>query len=244
MYAEIKEKFGKIVVENNLREGNVRISAKTLSAEEAIGNPERGDFPLLKGKERLMQAEFNGSLGQAFTDMYGNFEGTLQNVLDMELKNNFRRAIFIATLNAVMRHLGLIDGTIHCKNNGPEECSEELIKFISENYGRPKTALFGFQPAFAEHCAKRFELKILDQDKENIGREKFGVMILDGNKNTKKALEWCDMALVTGTTIANGTAESILQMADAERKPVVFYGVTIAGVAKLLNLERFCARSA
>ncbi len=119
MYAEIKEKFGKIVAENNLREGNVRISAKTLSAEEAIGNPERDDFPLLKGKERLMQAEFNGSLGQAFTDLYGNFEGTLQNVLDMELKNNFRRAIFIATLNAVMRHLGLIDGTIHCKNNGP-----------------------------------------------------------------------------------------------------------------------------
>ncbi len=69
-------------------------------------------------------------------------------------------------------------------------------------------------------------------------------MILDGTKNTKKALEWCDMALVTGTTIANGTAESILHMADAERKPVVFYGVTIAGVAKLLNLERFCARSA
>ncbi len=97
-----------------------------MSAEGAIVNPERGDFPLLKGKERLMQAEFNGSLGQAFTDMYGNFEGAPQNARDMKLKNNFRRAIFIATLNAVMRPLGLIYGTIHCKNNGPEECSEEL----------------------------------------------------------------------------------------------------------------------
>ena len=243
MYARIKGKFRKIVIENNLQEENVRIKANPLSAEEAIGNPERDDFPLLMGKERLMQAEFNGSLGQAFTDMYGDFEGTLQNVLDMELNNNFRRAIFIATLNAVMRHLGLVDGTIHCKNDNPEGCGKDLVEFISETYGRPKIAFIGLQPALAEHCSKRFELKILDMDKENIGKEKFGVMILDGDKDTKNALEWCDLSLVTGTTVVNGTAESILQVVDADRKPVVFYGVTVAGVAKLLNLERFCARS-
>jgi hypothetical protein len=45
-----------------------------------------------------MQAEFAGSFGQAFTDMYSDFEGTLQDVLAMELNNNYRRAIFVATL--------------------------------------------------------------------------------------------------------------------------------------------------
>ena len=69
-----------------------------------------------------MQAEFAGSFGQAFTDMYGDFEGTLQDVLAMELNNNYRRAIFVATLNAVMRNLGLIEGSVHCKDKGPEEC--------------------------------------------------------------------------------------------------------------------------
>jgi len=92
MYAVIKEKFERIVAENDLL---------ALTPEEAIGNPESEDFPILKGVERLMQAEFAGSFGQAFTDMYGDFEGTLQDVLAMELNNNYRRAIFVATLNAV-----------------------------------------------------------------------------------------------------------------------------------------------
>ncbi|MEA1998446.1 MAG: hypothetical protein U9N61_03860, partial [Euryarchaeota archaeon] len=51
-----------------------------------------------KVPERLMQAEFSVFCGQAFTDMYGDFEGTLQDVLAMELNNNYRRAIFVATL--------------------------------------------------------------------------------------------------------------------------------------------------
>ena len=62
MYKEIKEKFAQIVVENNLSDDMVRISAKTLIPEEAIGNPESEDFPILKGHERLIQAEFGCDL--------------------------------------------------------------------------------------------------------------------------------------------------------------------------------------
>ncbi len=243
MYAKIKEKFEKIVVENNLQEEGIQIKARPLTTKEAIGSPERIDFPLLKGKEKLMQAEFKGSLGQAFTDMYDDFNGTIQDVLDMELNNNFRRAVFIATLNAVMRHLNVAYGTVHCKDECPEECGRDLVKFISENYGKPKITFVGFQPALIEHCSKRFEIKILDLDDENIGREKFGIIVQDGSKDTKEALEWCDMALVTGTTLVNGTFESILQMTDTIGTPVVFYGVTIAGVAELLDLEKFCTQS-
>ena len=85
------------MAENDLLDETVVIRAKPLTPEEAIGNPESEDFPILKGVERLMQAEFAGSFGQAFTDMYGDFEGTLQDVLAMELTNNYRRAIFVAT---------------------------------------------------------------------------------------------------------------------------------------------------
>ncbi len=239
MYTEIKERFAQIVVENNLSDEKVRISAKTLTLEEAIGNPENKDFPILKGHERLMQAEFRGDFGQAFTDMYGNFEGTLQDVLDMELKNNFGRAIFIASLNAVMRNLGLIEGSVHCKDRGPEECGLDLVEFL-EGCKISRIALVGFQPVHARCCSESYELKILDLDKENLGKEKFGVVVLDGDENAEEVLKWCDLALVTGTTVVNGTIEPILKMA---REKVVFYGISIAGVAELFGLNRFCPKS-
>jgi hypothetical protein len=228
MYTTIREKFEKIVADNDLSEEAVTVRAKPLTPEEAIGNPEGDDFPILKGVERMMQAEFRGSFGQAFTDMYGDFEGTLQDVLAMELNNNYRRAIFVATLNAVMRNLGMIEGSVHCKDRGPEECGLDLLEFLEGHRGS-KIALVGFQPVHARRCSERHDLKILDMDPENIGKEKFGVVVL-----------WCDLALVTGTTVVNGTLEPILEMAGAK---AIFYGISIAGVAELLGLERFCPRS-
>ncbi|RLG27572.1 hypothetical protein DRO03_11880 [Methanosarcinales archaeon] len=49
MYAVIREKFERIVAENNLLDETVVIRAKPLTPEEAIGNPESEDFPILKG---------------------------------------------------------------------------------------------------------------------------------------------------------------------------------------------------
>jgi len=239
MYTVIKEKFERIVAENDLLDETVVIRAKPLTPKEAIGNPEGNDFPILKGRERMMQAEFRGSFGQAFTDMYGDFEGTLQDVLAMELTNNYRRAIFVATLNAVMRYLGLIEGSVHCKDSGPEDCGLDLIEFL-EGHRQSRIALVGFQPVHARRCSERGELKILDMDPENVGEEKFGVVVLDGGKDTEEVLRWCDLALVTGTTVVNGTLEAILEVAGAK---TVFYGVSIAGVAQMLGLERFCPRS-
>ena len=47
-------------------------------------------------------------------------------------------------------------------------------------------------------------------------------------------------ALVTGTTVINGTLEAMLEVAGAN---AVFYGIGIAGVAELLGLTRVCPRS-
>lgn len=245
IYRKIKEKLEKLVEENNLGGERVVVKARALTPDEAIGNPERDDFPLLKGKERMMQAEFKGSFGQAFTDMHGNFEGTLDYILNMEPNNNYRRAIFIATLNAVMRHLNLIEGTVHCRDEGPIECSRDLVEFISEDYKNPKITFIGLQPALVDRCSKNFELRILDLDKENIGREKFGTVILDGSvdENVECAVSWCDLVIATGSTIINDTISKTIDISDKYQKPIIFYGTTIAGAAKALNLKRFCSRS-
>ena len=232
-YDILKEEFVRIVRDNAL-EGEVVIKAAVLSPEEAIGNPEDKDYPLVVGKERMMQAEFRNSLGQAFTDMYGNFSGRLSEITTMELKDNFRRAIFISSLNAVMRYLGFITKTTHCKDDEPRQCSYELARYIEEKYGHPKIAMVGLQPRFVEALSKKFELRVTDMDQANIGTEKFGCTI-HGPQMTGENLEWCDVALVTGTTIVNNTIDQFMIS-----KPVVYYGVTISGAAKLLGLNHFC----
>lgn len=234
MYEKIKNEFRKIVEERKLGAEEVRVQAKTLTPEEAIGNPEDNDYPILKGKERLMQAAFRDAFGQAFTDMYGNYQGRLSDIITMDLKNNFRRAIFISTLNAVLRYLGLAEGTVHCKDKDPPRCSQELVAYIRKKYDPTRIALVGFQPRMAEELSRCFQLRITDMDEDNIGKEKLGIEIEDPSKTTEN-LKWCDLALITGTTVVNETANQF-----ETSKPAIYYGVTIAGAAYLLGLDRFC----
>ncbi len=233
-YDNIREEFTKIIKNYDLDSEPVVVTAVPLSAEEAIGNPEDRDYPLVTGKERMMQAEFRGTLGQAFTDMYGNFSGQLSDIVAMDLENNFRRAIFISSLNAVLKSLGLTTKTQHCRDEEPKLCSHELVKHIKGKYGDVRVALVGFQPRLLEALSQRFELRATDMDKANIGTEKSGIVI-GGPDRTEENLDWCDLALVTGTTVVNNTIDQFIIS-----KPVIFYGVTISGVARLLGLTHFC----
>lgn len=238
LYDILKDYLKKQALENNLLEAIVVVKGRVLTAQEAIGNPKQQDFPLLKGKEKLLQAEFEGCKGQAFTGSPGNFEGTLSELLEMPVKTNFEKASFIAVLNAVMRYLKLVDGTVHCKDEEPSECAEKLVLHIKNIYGSPRIAMVGFQPAILKRCAQEFSLRIVDLDPDNVGQEKYGVLVEEGGK-TPELLEWCDLALVTGSTLANGT---IIDFLDLD-KPTIFYGTTIAGAAAVLGLNRFCACS-
>jgi uncharacterized protein (DUF4213/DUF364 family) len=237
VYAELRKRLLDLCESHNLLNEPVRIRARVLSTEEAIGNPEADDFPLQKGKERLMSAEFGTGTGQAFTDLYGDFSGKLQDVIDMPLKNNFKRAIFVSAMNAVLRHLKEIQGTIHCRDKEPALCAAELVHFIRDRYGEPKITQVGFQPRMVEHLTAAFPYRILDMDPDNIGTRKFGAQV-EGPEATPEAVAWADLLLVTGTTLVNGTINDFLS-----HKPVLFYGTTIAGAAHLMNWTRFCAKS-
>jgi hypothetical protein len=234
IYADLKGRFLALIEEHNLGADDVMVRTKLLSVDEAIGNPEDRDYPLIKGRARIMQAEFRGACGQAFTDMFGNFDGKLIDIANMELKNNYRRAIYIASLNAVMRSLGMIEQTVHCKDNDPRECSLKLADYVAEKYGSPRIAMVGLQPRMVEALSQKFDIKVTDLDAANIGAEKYGVTIY-GPEKTKEHLEWCDLAITTGSTIVNNTIGDFLG-----GKPVIFFGVTISGAARLLGLEKFC----
>ena len=233
-FDEIRAKASALFNNNEMLNEKIAVKARPLSVEEAIGNPESNDFPIQKGNEKLMQAKFRNSLGQAFTDLYGDFSGTLGDVLKMDLKNNYRRSIFIATINAVLRDMGLIEKTIHCKDQEPEICAEELTKHIQTNYGEIKIVHIGFQPKMIEHLSKVFNIRVMDMDIDNIGEKKYGVMI-EAPFNTDDALNWADLALVTGTTLSNDTIDKFIGVT-----PAIFYGTTIAGAAYLMGWNRFC----
>jgi hypothetical protein len=234
IYGELRRQFTNLIKKNHLESEEIIIKARPLTPEEAIGNPEDKDYPLIIGRERMMQAELRNNYGQAFTDMYGNYSGKLIDVAQSGLKNNYRRAIFISTLNALMRYLGLIDKTMHCKDDEPRVCSTQLVEYIKNKYGCAKIAMVGFQPRMVESLVKNYEIKVTDMDYAHINSEKFGTFIQSPQK-TKEHLDWCDVSIVTGSTIVNGTIMEFLI-----GKPVIFYGVTVSGAAKLLEWESFC----
>jgi len=234
-YNKLLSEFEKIVNENNLQNEEIKVIGKILTPEEAIGNPTRKDFPIVKGKEKLIEANFKGSIGQAFTDMPASFSGTINTIINKELNNNADRAILISTLNAVTTYLKLSNKSIHCKNDEPEECSTELIKHIKNKYGNPKISLIGLQPSMLEHLSDNFKVRVIDLDKENIGKKKSNILVEDGNTNLKEVIEWGNLILATGSTIVNGSITNFLN-----EKEVLFYGTTICGAASLLNIPRFC----
>jgi hypothetical protein len=237
-YNDIKERFFNLIKEKNLMSSKVEVvSARTLTPQEVIGKPERDDFPLLKGKEVMLQADFKGNLGQAFTDMPGNYSGTLKEIFDMSLDNNFKRAVFIATLNAVLRYLNYISKTVHCKDKEPAECAAHLVDYIKERFGQPRIAFIGMQPAMVEALAAQFEIRVVDLDPDNVGQRRCGVLIEDV-AYTKEILSWADLILATGTTVVNDTLTPLLI-----EKLIIFYGVTIAGVAYLKRYEQYCFRA-
>lgn len=235
-YNNLIDRFMKIVKDNNLLDERIRVEGTTLSPIGAIGNTEKKDFPIIKGKEKLIEVTFKGVKGQSFTDMPSIFIGTLKEIIELPLDNNFNRAIYIATLNAVCRYLKLTDNTIHCKNNGPEKCSEELVSYLESRFGKPKVALIGYQPSMLDKLRKNFKVRVVDLDENNIGTVKYDTLVEDGDKDTKDLIEWCDVIIATGSTIANNTITSLL----IDDKPTIFFGTTLAGAAVIMGLERFC----
>ncbi len=238
IYESLRRQLLDIIEANRWHEELIDIVyTRPLSAEEAIGRPDRDDYPILVGKEVILETEFKGAKGQAFTDQPGSFSGTLQDVVSLPLDSNYRRAVFIATLNAVLRYMGKIGHTVHCKDDAPEKCGLAIVSYVKEQYGRPKIAFIGYQPALISALAKEYDLRATDLNPDNIGKDSLGVLIEPVDK-TEEVLDWADVIVATGSTVVNG---SIVKYLD--KKPVLFYGITVAGAAYLNGWQTFCPYS-
>lgn len=219
---------------NGLHDDEIVVTAGALTPKQAIGDPKRRDFPILKGKEVMIQARFRGSLGQAFTSEPGCYRGSLEEIWGVPLNTAFNRALVVSASNAALRHIELVSGTVHCRDSEPEECGSCIVDYVIQRFGGGRIALIGLQPALLSSIASRLSVRVTDLDPENIGKHREGVMVESADKNPE-VIEWADAVLATGTSLANGTVDLLLT-----DKPTVFYGVTISGAARLMNLERYC----
>jgi hypothetical protein len=66
------------------------LSVRCLTPDEAIGPRADENFVIKKGKERVIEAFFDGFRGQAFTDHPQNWQGTLDQLLGLDLAGNGR----------------------------------------------------------------------------------------------------------------------------------------------------------
>jgi hypothetical protein len=236
---DVKESFGALMESHDLLGQQVHVRVKPLSVQQAIGTPERDDFPIQKGKERIVEATFGNSAGHAFTDAFCDYSSTIAGLLGLELNDPFNRSVFTASVNAVLRHLGRTQGTVHCRDKEPTQCAPLLVEYLGQKHpGARKVALVGLQPAMADALAKVYDLSIVDLDPDNIGRKIAGVPIQSGQTDLSTVIGGSDVVVATGSTASNGSIDAVSKAAG--ERPVVFFGVTISGAADLLSLERFC----
>jgi uncharacterized protein (DUF4213/DUF364 family) len=240
---QARERFKELVVQHNLADTESKVLVKNLTPEEAIGLPGRRDFPIVLGKERVVEAEFARSKAHVFTDSPKEFIGKLADVVDLSIESSDNRAIFVGVMNAVLRHLGKLEKTLHCRDEEPEQCAKEIAAFLKCKYHEGVVGLIGLNPAIAEALTQAFgadKVKITDLNPANIGKQKFGVEVWDGRTRTEDLVKASDIVTLTGTTLVNNTFDRIISEIKRYGKEYVVYGVTCGGVSALMGINRIC----
>lgn len=238
-YDTLKQRFKQLLDDHGIGDEPVEITCRALSPEEAIGKTKRRDFPILTGKDIMIQAEFRGCRGQAFTEAPLEYRGSLSEILNADLSGDpHARGLYIATLNAVMSSLGKCSGTVHCRTDGPESCARDMHCWLREHYPDiQQITLVGYQPALLEMLSvSEYQVRVLDLNPGNIGSTRYGITVEDGEKARKDAADWAELILCTGSTVCNGTIVNYIDL-DTE---VVFFGTTLSGCAELMGLKRAC----
>jgi uncharacterized protein (DUF4213/DUF364 family) len=231
----LKTKLRQLATEKGWLDDRLEVLCAALSVEEAIGTPEEQDYPIQRGKETMLQADFRGCSGQAFSrEVCTPRRYTLREILALPLESDWQRAVLIASANAIFAAAGYIDRTIHCKNQEPKECAGCL----GEIFHGEKVALFGHQPRFLEKLAELGEVRCIDIDPDLIGTVSGGILI-EGPGQTDEVIEWADGLLVTGSATVNDTFGRFVDTG----KPLQVFGTTGAAMAFVLGLNRFCKKA-
>lgn len=226
--------------------GQPELTIRPLSPGEALGTfAGQETFALARGREVLLEARVADSVGQAFTAWPSPWSGSLEAWLELDPEHPVHRPWVLAGLNALVRHCKLGEGpTRHCRNDGPARCGQTMEDRLRQMLAAGgKLLLVGFQPAILSAATRALgaeRVRVLDLQPENVGRCIEGVRVLDGERDLDKALPGVRLALVTGSSWANGTFDHIAGKMGQACIPIVLFGTSASGPAALMKLERWC----
>ena len=228
IYLTIRQGFRDIVERRRIHQEIVTVQAPDYGDAAGLAGP---------GKEIKLIAEYDGANGECWTSFPRPFQGTLEQIMAMDMENDpADRSIYIAAINAVMNRYELADECLHCREADEEACAEQIARQYKKNNGNVRVLLAGYQPHMIKALSAQFPLRVLDLDPENIGKTIYGVTVEDGATAYSDAAWWAEVILCTGSAISNGTIYDYIKLP----KDVSFYGTTIAGAARILDLRRIC----
>lgn len=246
LLARSRRAFAGMVDDAGISGASIRIVARTLSTEEAIGTPVYDDLPLLRGKEVMIEAEFEGAKGHAFTSAPSSWRGTLGDLLALPLDRARERALLNAAMNAVLRFLGVVDKTVHCHSEDIARCGAEMAACLRQEFDLIPVGLVGYQPGLAAGLVEQFgpeNVRITDLLEGNLGRAVGGVEIWDGAARTEELVRRSRLVLATGSTAANGTLDQLQELSATMGASLIVYGVTAAAACHLCSIRRLCLRA-
>jgi hypothetical protein len=227
LYWTLRRTFRNILDRYGIHRKTVRVGPARRDAE----------VPPRFGAEVTLIAEYEGVTGECSTSFPARFEGPLSEVLAFDIENDKQKwSVFIAVLNAVMNRWELCDDCVSCAEADRERCAEYIARRYQKNNGRVKLLLAGYQPQILKALAGVFPLRVLDLDPEHIGKTYENVTVEHGTEAFSDAAWWADCILCTGSALSNGTIVDYMNLP----KDISYYGTTIAGCARILELRRLC----
>jgi hypothetical protein len=239
MLEELRRIWHGRVRKYNLEKRRADITMHPLKPEEAVGKPSRDGYALMKGREVIIEARVGGAIGRAFTDEPSEYTGSLDQFTTLPLDGNGARGRVIAVINATYRFLGLVGGTKHCRDDGPEHCGAKIVDYLVRIHAPDSRLLvIGFQSAIAYYMSRKFRnVQVTDMDNDNIGRSIHGLTI-ESSEGNKAIIESSNLILATGSSLVNGSVDDIVKWSSG--KTLYFYGVTVAAATYEFNLNRLC----
>lgn len=223
------------VVEAISGEESVNISA---ISPEFFQLPSR-DYAVMSGEERIVECHFRKSSAHVFTSVPLRGCLKIKDIIKADLSNIVGRTLFYCLLNVVMKQLGYLSGTLHCRGFEPVMCAELLADKLKRS-GAKKVLLIGYQPAMVDALVKNIEtLYVTDMNPKNIGKVVHGVGILSHTLNLALISE-VDAVIATGSALINNTLWQLYEEAKKLSKRFIVYGVSAAGASRIFNIERHC----
>jgi len=203
------------------------------------------EYALIRGPEIMLTCSIRGVKGQVFTVSPHGFKGTVSKVLEMDLGSYSGRSIFYAFSNALLRLLGYVDKTLHCRGDEPIKCGFKLYEKLARDNGI--VLHIGYQPGHVMVLSHylRDNLLVTDLRSDTIWCVKHGRLVYDGVYNDIY-LSMADTILVTASSVVNKTFWDIVSKAYMLKKKIIVYGVSAPALIYFINkymglkLDSFC----